>query len=172
MPFAKGVTSGYLPLGGVIVSDRVADVLTEKGGEFFHGYTYSGHPAACAVALANIDIIEREHLVERVATDIGPYLQKRWAELGEHPLVGETRMTGLMGALEIVENKETLARFDEKREAGVVFRDICIEMGVILRAVGDIIICAPPLTLSHAEADTIVDTVFRALDAARDALTK
>ena len=166
MPFAKGVTSGYLPLGGVLVGDRVADVLIDKGGEFFHGYTYSGHPAACAVALANIDIIEREQLVARVADDIGPYLQQRWHELSEHPLVGETRMTGLMGAFEIVEDKASLRRFDEKREAGVVFRDLCIDMGVIMRAVGDSIVCAPPLTLSREEADTIVDTAVRALDAA------
>jgi putrescine aminotransferase len=172
MPFAKGVTSGYLPLGGVLVSDRVADVLIEKGGEFFHGYTYSGHPAACAVALANIDIIQREKLVERVADDIGPYLQKRWHELGEHPLVGETRMVGLMGAFEIVEDKETLTRFDEKREAGVVVRDICIDMGVVLRAVGDTMVCAPPLTLSYKEADTIVETAFRALDKAKEVLGK
>jgi putrescine aminotransferase len=170
MPFAKGVTSGYLPLGGVLVSDRVADVLIDKGGEFFHGYTYSGHPAACAVALANIDIIERENLVERVANDIGPYLQNRWQELGDHALVGQARMAGLMGAFEIVADKATLERFDEKREAGVVVRDICIDMGVVLRAVGDSIVCAPPLTLTRAEADIIVDTAHRALDRALDVL--
>jgi putrescine aminotransferase len=170
MPFAKGVTSGYLPLGGVLVSDRVADVLIDKGGEFFHGYTYSGHPAACAVALANIDIIERENLVDRVKNDIGPYLQKRWQELGDHPLVGQTRMTGLMGAFEIVADKATLERFDEKREAGVVVRDISIDMGVVMRAVGDSIVCAPPLTLTHEEADIIVDTAARALDRALEVL--
>jgi putrescine aminotransferase len=170
MPFAKGVTSGYLPLGGVLVSDRVADVLIDKGGEFFHGYTYSGHPAACAVALANIDIIERENLVDRVKNDIGPYLQKRWQELGDHPLVGQTRMTGLMGAFEIVADKTTLERFDEKREAGVVVRDISIDMGVVMRAVGDSIVCAPPLTLTHEEADIIVDTAARALDRALEVL--
>jgi putrescine aminotransferase len=170
MPFAKGVTSGYLPLGGVLVSDRVADVLIDKGGEFFHGYTYSGHPAACAVALANIDIIERENLVDRVTNDIGPYLQNRWQELGDHPLVGQTRMAGLMGAFEIVADKATLARFDEKREAGVVVRDICIDMGVVMRAVGDSIVCAPPLTLTHEEADIIVDTASRALDRALEML--
>jgi putrescine aminotransferase len=166
MPFAKGVTSGYLPLGGVLISDRVADTLIEKGGEFFHGYTYSGHPAACAVALANIDIIRREKLVERVANDIGPYLQRRWQELADHDLVGEARMAGLMGAFELVRNKTELERFAEKREAGVVVRDICIEMGVVMRAVGDSIVCAPPLTLSRDEADIIVDTALEALDRA------
>ena len=81
MAFAKGVTSGYLPLGGVVISDRVADVLIDKGGEFFHGYTYSGHPAACAVALANVRLLQREGLIERVRDDIGPYLQKGWQSL-------------------------------------------------------------------------------------------
>ncbi len=108
MAFAKGVTSGYLPLGGVMVADRVAEVLVEQGGEFFHGYTYSGHPAACAVAIENIHILQREGLTDRVKNDIGPHLQERWCRLGEHPLVCETRMVGLMGALELVANKETL----------------------------------------------------------------
>ena len=166
MPIAKGVTSGYLPLGGVFVSDRVADVLIDKGGEFFHGYTYSGHPAACAVAIANINIIKREDLVNRVARDIGPYLRERWLGLAEHPLVGEARMTGLMGAIEVVADKASLSRFDEQQEAGVKVRDSSIELGVVVRAVGDTIICAPPLTLSHEEAEIIVDTVWKALDVA------
>jgi len=169
MPFAKGVTSGYLPLGGVLISDRVADVLID-GGEFYHGYTYSGHPAACAVAIANLNIIKRENLVHRVAADIGPYLQQRWQTLADHPLVGEARMTGLMGAFEIVDDKARLSRFDEQYEAGVKVRDICIDMGVVLRAVGDTIICAPPFTLSHAEADRIVDTAWKALDIADERL--
>src|SRR5690606_5584834 len=115
MTFAKGVSSGYLPLGGVMVGDRLADVLIDKGGEFFHGYTYSGHPASCAVAIENINILKREGLIERVKSDIGPYLQKRWQELAAHPLVGETRMVGLMGALELVAGKAPLERFDLKR---------------------------------------------------------
>ena len=164
MPFAKGVTSGYLPLGGVLVSDRVADVLVEKAGEFAHGYTYSGHPAACAVAIANLKILQREKLVERVRDDIGPYLQARWAELAGHPLVGEARMTGLMGAFEIVKNKEPMQRFDNKQGAGTVFRDAAIRNGICLRASGDTIICAPPFTLTHAEADELIEKTHRALD--------
>ncbi len=170
MPFAKGVTSGYLPLGGVMVSDRVADVLIDKGGEFFHGYTYSGHPVACAVAIANLKILRDESLVERIRNDIGPYLQERWRTLVEHPLVGETRMVGLMGAFEIVSRKEPMQRFDEKRKAGMVFRDILMEQGVCLRAVGDTIICAPPFILSHAEADQLIDKVRVALDLAQTEL--
>ena len=170
MPFAKGVTSGYLPLGGVLVGDRVADVMIDKGGEFFHGYTYSGHPAACAVAIANIQLLREQGLVDRVKNDIGPYLQERWAGLGEHPLVGETRMVGLMGALELVANKETLERFPEKRGAGTVCRDIFVENGLVLRAVGDTMVCAPPLVLSNEEADELVDKTWACLDLAAKTL--
>jgi putrescine aminotransferase len=164
MPFAKGVTSGYLPLGGVMVSDRVADVLIDKGGEFFHGYTYSGHPAACAVAIENIRLIRELGLVDRVKNDIGPYLQARWAKLAEHPLVGETRMTGLMGALELVSNKETLERFPEKCGVGTICRDKLVSNGLVMRAVGDTIVCAPPFVLTHAEADELVEVAWRCLD--------
>jgi len=172
MTFAKGVTSGYLPLGGVMVGDRVAETLVDKGGEFFHGYTYSGHPASCAVAIENIRILQREKLVERVRDDIGPYLQKKWATLAEHALVGETRMVGLMGALELVQSKEPLTRFDEDVGIGVVCRNFLVNNGLMLRAVGDSIICAPPFTLSHDEADELIDKVWMCLDmtaeAARD----
>lgn len=171
MTFAKGVTSGYLPLGGVMVSDRVADVLIEKGGEFFHGYTYSGHPVACAVAIANIKLIQNENLVERIKNDIGPYLQEKWRALGEHALVGDTRMVGLMGAFEIVKSKKTSKRFAEPRGAGTVFRDFLMEEGVCMRAVGDTIICAPPFILSHGEADELIEKTWIALDLARDVLS-
>jgi putrescine aminotransferase len=171
MTFAKGVTSGYLPLGGVLVSDRVADVLIERAGEFFHGYTYSGHPAACAVAIANIKLIQNENLVDRIRTDIGPYLQDKWRALGEHALVGDTRMVGLMGAFEIVKNKDPLERFAEQQGAGTVFRDLLTEEGVCMRAVGNTIICAPPFVLSHAEADEMIDKTWVALDLARKALS-
>ncbi len=171
MTIAKGVTSGYLPLGGVFVSDRVADVLIDKGGEFFHGYTYSGHPVACAVAIANIKLIQRENLVERIKTDIGPYLQEKWRALGEHALVGDTRMVGLMGAFEIVKNKDPIERFEEKQGAGAAFRDLLIEDGVCMRAVGDTIICAPPFILSHAEADELIDKTIATLDRLKKALS-
>lgn len=170
MPFAKGVTSGYLPLGGVFISDRVADVLIDKGGEFFHGYTYSGHPAACAVALANVRLLQREGLIERVRDDIGPYLQKGWKSLAEHPLVGEARMTGLMGALELVRSKQPVERFDEKQGAGTICRDALIDNGLVLRAVGDTIICAPPFTLTHEEADELIGIAWKCLDLTQKAL--
>jgi len=164
MPFAKGVTSGYLPLGGVFVADRVADVLIDKGGEFYHGYTYSGHPASCAVAMANIRLIQREGLVERVRDDIGPYLQKGWKKLAEHPLVGEARMVGLMGAIEIVMDKDTLERFEEKQGVGTICRDFLIDNGLVMRAVGDTIVTAPPFILSHEQVDDMIEIVWKCLD--------
>ncbi|NIV17930.1 MAG: aminotransferase class III-fold pyridoxal phosphate-dependent enzyme [Woeseiaceae bacterium] len=164
MPFAKGVTSGYLPLGGVLVSDRVIDVMIDKGGEFYHGYTYSGHPAACAVAIENIRILQREGLVDRVRKDIGPYLQKGWRKLGEHPLIGEARMIGLMGALELVKDKGSLERFEEKQGVGTICRDICVENGLVMRAVGDTMVVAPPLVLSHEEADELIEKAWKCLD--------
>jgi putrescine aminotransferase len=170
MTFAKGVTSGYLPLGGVFVSDRVSDVLIDKGGEFFHGYTYSGHPAACAVAIENLRILKEEKLIERVRDDIGPYLQSKWATLAEHPLVGEARMVGLMGAIEIVKSKESMERFPQKQGVGMKCRDFLVTNGVVLRAVGDTIIGAPPFILSHAEADELVDKAWLGLELTRKAV--
>lgn len=170
MPFAKGVTSGYLPLGGVMVSDRVADVLIDRGGEFFHGYTYSGHPAACAVAIANLEILKRERLIERVRDDIGPYLQERWRKLADHPLVAETRMLGLIGALELVKSRDPLERFDEKQGVGTICRDILVDNGLVMRAVGDTIVVAPPFVLSHAEADELIEKAWKCLDLTRAAI--
>ncbi len=164
MTFAKGVTSGYLPLGGVMVGDRLGDVLIDKGGEFYHGYTYSGHPASCAVAIENIHILQREKLIERVRDDIGPYLQKKWHSLAEHPIVGETRMVGLMGALELVANKDTLERFDEDIGAGTICRDHLVNNGLVMRAVGESVVVAPPLVLTHAQADELVEIAWKCLD--------
>ena len=170
MTFAKGVTSGYLPLGGVMVSDRVGSLIIDKGGEFFHGFTYSGHPASCAVALANIRIIQRENLVDYVENDIGPYLQERWHKLADHPMVGETRMVGLMGALELVKSKDPIERFDEDDGVGTLCRDILVSNGLVMRAVGDTIVTAPPLVLSHAEADELIDKAWKCLDLTQNAV--
>jgi putrescine aminotransferase len=154
-----------------MVSDRVSEVLIDKGGEFYHGYTYSGHPAACAVAIANIHIMQREKLVERVRSDIGPYLQERWASLSEHPLVGETRMVGLMGAFELVANKSPIEKFDSDMGVGTICRDFLIASGLVLRAVGDAIVAAPPLTLSREEADEIIEKTWKSLDQTQAAIS-
>lgn len=162
--FAKGVTSGYVPLGGVMVGNRVADVLIEKGGEFNHGYTYSGHPVACAVALANLDIMERENLVGRVRDDVGPYLAKRFAELNQHPIVGQAETCGFTAGLVLVKNKATKERFDPDLSVGMVCRGHCFGNGLIMRAVGDRMIIAPPLTMTHAQIDELMGLIVKCLD--------
>lgn len=173
MPIAKGLSSGYLPIGGVMVADRVADAFIEKGGEFFHGYTYSGHPACCAAALANLEIMQREKLVERVADDIGPYLQAKWRALGEHPLVGEARMVGLVGALELVPARgDRTRKFASVGEAGTLCRDLCFDNGLVMRAVRDSMIISPPLVLTRDEADDMVARIVRTLDQTHAALKK
>jgi putrescine aminotransferase len=162
--FAKAVTSGYIPLGGVMVGNRVADVLIEKGGEFNHGYTYSGHPVACAVALANIAIMEREMLPQRVHDDIGPYLAKRFAELKAHPLVGDAETCGFVGGLVLVKNKQTGERFNGDLGVGMVCRGHCFGNGLVMRAVGDRMIIAPPLTMTHAQIDEMMALIVKCLD--------
>ena len=165
MPIAKGLSSGYLPIGGVMVSDKVADVIIGEGGDFNHGFTYSGHPVAAAAALENLRIIEDEKLVERVRDDIGPYLQRQWLALGDHPLVGEARMTGLMGAIELVPNKPSRTQiFPDTGKVGTIARDFSFRNGLVMRAVRDSLILSPPLTLSHDEADHLIAVAKKTLD--------
>ncbi len=164
MTFAKGVTSGYIPLGGVMVGDRIADVLIGQGGEFNHGYTYSGHPVACAVALANIRLIQRDHLVEGVRNDLGPYLAEHFSALAEHPLIGEAQSVGLMGALQIVRDKATGQTFDPSLEVGMLCRGHCFGNGLIMRAVGDRMIIAPPLVMTRAQIDEMAGLIRKCLD--------
>lgn len=161
MPIAKGLTSGYVPMGGVVVRDEVVRVLDE-GGEFYHGFTYSGHPVAAAVALENIRILRDEGIVERVRSSTAPYLQKRWAELADHPLVGETRGVGMLAALELVRDKQTRARYEGG--AGMLCREHCFRNGLVMRAVGDTMIIAPPLVITPESIDELVTLARRSLD--------
>ena len=163
--FAKGVTSGYIPLGGVLVGDRVAKVLIEEGGEFNHGYTYSGHPVACAVAMANIKLMQEQDIVNKVKNDTAPYLKEKFESLNDHPLVADARTLGLVGGFELLKNKETGERFDESIAVGMICRGHCFGNGLVMRAVGDRMIIAPPLVISHAEIDELVDLARKALDA-------
>ncbi|ABM00846.1 aspartate aminotransferase family protein [Shewanella amazonensis] len=160
---AKGMTSGYIPMGGVIVSDRVADVLISDGGEFAHGFTYSGHPVAAAVALENIRILEEERLVDKVRTDTGPYLQDRLQTLSAHPLVGEVRGMGMVGAIELVADKHSMVRFGSEISAGMLCREACIESGLVMRAVGDTMIISPPLCITRDEIDELIFKASQAL---------
>jgi putrescine---pyruvate transaminase len=164
MTFAKGVTSGYVPLGGVMVGDRVAKVLIEQGGEFNHGYTYSGHPVACAVALANIRLIRELGLVEHVHDDVGPYLAKHFATLCDHPLVGDAETCGLMGAILLVKDKTLGTAFPDEVGIGMVCRSHCFGNGLIMRAVGDRMIIAPPLVITRAQVDEMMALIRRCLD--------
>ena len=164
MTFAKGVTSGYVPLGGVMVGSRVADVLIRQGGEFTHGYTYSGHPVACAVGIANIRLIRELGLVEHVRDDVGPYLASAFEALAGHSLVGETQTCGLMGAVQLVKDKSTGTPFPAELEVGMVCRGHCFGNGLVMRAVGDRMIVAPPLVITRAQIDEMMALIRRCLD--------
>lgn len=167
MPIAKGLTSGYVPMGGVVVRDEVVRVLDE-GGEFYHGFTYSGHPVAAAVALENIRILRDEGIVDRVRSTTAPYLQKRWAELADHPLVGETRGVGMVAALELVRDKKTRTRYEGG--AGMLCREHCFRNGLVMRAVGDTMIIAPPLVITPESIDELVTLARLSLDQTHEVL--
>jgi putrescine---pyruvate transaminase len=162
--FAKGVTSGYVPLGGVLVGDRVARALIDRGGEFEHGYTYSGHPVACAVGLANVQLIRDQGLVARVHDDLGPYLASAFAQLRDHPLVGDAETCGLMGALLLVKDPATCTPFAPEVGIGMVCRGHCFANNLIMRAVGNRMIIAPPLVITRAQIDEMVALIRRCLD--------
>jgi putrescine aminotransferase len=168
MTIAKGLTSGYIPMGGVIVRDEVVRVLNE-GGDFNHGFTYSGHPVAAAVGLENIRILSEEKIVERVKSETAPYLQKRLRELSDHPLVGEVRGVGMLGAIELVKDKATRERYVGKG-AGMICRTFCFNNGLIMRAVGDTMIISPPLVITFAEIDELIEKARKCLDLTLESL--
>lgn len=166
--FAKGVTSGYLPLGGVLVGARVANLLTEEGGDFNHGFTYSGHPAACAAALENIRILREEHLVEQVREVTGPYLQTQFATLLDHPLVGMVDGCGFLAALVLVKQKGASifdhVMFNKSVDVGMICREQMFNNGMIMRAVGHRMIIAPPLTMGKEQIDEMIALIRFCLD--------
>ena len=165
MTMAKGLTSGYVPMSAVMVGDRVAERLISDGGEFYHGFTYSGHPVAAAVALANLDIIEGEGLIERVRDDTGPYLGEALAPLADHPLVGEVRTYGMLAAIELVKSKEGPELFADVGTVGMMCRDHAVANGLMMRAVRDGMILSPPLTFTRDDIDATVAIARTALDA-------
>jgi len=168
MIFAKGVTSGYLPLSGVMLTHAVHDTLKSVKGPFAHGFTYSGHPTACAVGLRNLQIIEEERLVERVAEN-GAYLQRRLQELRSHEIVGDVRGIGLLGGVEFVRDRESKQLFDPS--VGVARRVwlAALEGGVIFRPLGgDVIATSPPFVISTKQIDRLVEV----LDAAISSVSK
>ena len=162
---AKGLSSGYLPIAATGVSDRVANMIIDNGGEFYHGYTYSGHPVAAAVALRNIEIIERENLVQKTKTETGPYLAKKLEEVKDHPLVGEVRYIGLIGGIELTKNKQTREGFAPAGRVGTMCRDHFFKRNAIMRACGDTMALSPPLIIQPAEIDELVGVLRQCLDA-------
>jgi putrescine aminotransferase len=166
--FAKGVTSGYVPLGGVLVGARVAEVLIEQGGDFNHGFTYSGHPVACAAALENLRIIEDEGLVEQVAKVTGPYLREKFGALRDHPLVGHADSMGFVAGLNLVKAKAAAVHdcepFDPALAVGMSCRAHMFNNGMIMRAVGDRMIIAPPLVMTIAQVDEMIAKIRHCLD--------
>lgn len=169
MTVAKGLSSGYAPIGGSIVCDEVAEVL--DGCEFAHGYTYSGHPVTCAVALENLRILQEEGIVERVATETAPYLKRKWDALAEHPLVGETKIVGMMGSLALTPDKAARAAFaSDTGTVGLICREYCFGSGLVMRHVGDRMVISPPLVISHDEIDLLAERAWKALDLTHERL--
>ena len=168
---AKGISSGYIPLSGIMVGNRVTETLVDEGGEFYHGYTYSGHPVACAVAIENLRIIREENLIEN-SRKTSVYLEERMKEIADHPLVGEVRMKSFIGAVELVKDKDKREMFEETGVTGGICRDYCNQQGLIMRAVRDGMIFCPPLIFNNNHIDELVEKLKKSLDQTHDHISK
>jgi len=164
MTFAKAVTNGYIPLGGVMVGDKVAQVLLEHEGEFSHGLTYSGHPVSCAAGIATLKVLRKKKIVEAAAAKVAPYFQERLQTLHDHRVVGEVRSLGMLGALELVRDKHSRERLAPDAEGAVYCRNQAVAAGLMVRQTGDAMIIAPPLICARREIDKLVTLLARALD--------
>ncbi|TCS65358.1 aspartate aminotransferase family protein [Primorskyibacter sedentarius] len=169
MTIAKGLSSGYQPIGGSIVCDEVASVI--GSAEFNHGYTYSGHPVASAVALENLRILDEEGIVTRVAEETGPYLRDAWESLADHPLVGEAKIVGMMASIALTPDKSARAPFaSDAGTVGYICRERCFANNLVMRHVGDRMIISPPLVISKEEIDTLIERARKSLDECHAAL--
>lgn len=165
MSMAKGLSSGYLPISAVAVGDRIANTLIAECGDFNHGFTYSGHPVAAAVALENIRILKRENIVDYVANDIGPYFQAQLRErLKDHPLCGHIDGVGLLAGIALVRDRASNTFFAGDVDAGSLCRDHCLNNGLVMRACGNRMVLSPPLIISRTEVDEIIDKVLMCFD--------
>jgi putrescine aminotransferase len=166
MPMAKGLSSGYLPIAAAAIHERIFKVIHENAGMVHHGYTYSGHPAACAVALANIDVIEKEGLIARVREETAPYFRKTLQQVVEgHPIVGEMRGVGLLAGFQLVRDRATRDIFPPETEAAIRCREFATENNLIMRPLGrSTVVLSPPLIISRSEIDELADKVKRSLD--------
>ncbi len=163
MTVAKGITSGYVPLGGTFVSDEIADTLA-GGGYLAHGFTYTGHPVACAAALANLEVLVRERLIERVRNDVGPRFQAALRRLADHPAVAEVRGVQLIGALELRRPARGPLADAGPNSLGPAIHALAREEGVIVRGIRDLAAMSPPFVVTHAELDRMFELLVRALD--------
>jgi len=162
---AKGLSSGYQPISAVSLGERMGETIASANEELVHGYTYSGHPVASAVALKNLEVLEREHLVRRVKKTIGPYFQRRVREtFADHPLVGEVRGLGLLAAMELVQNKNARRPFARDINVGVICRDHCFANGLVMRAIRDTMVLSPALIISEAEVDRMLSKAKLCID--------
>jgi putrescine aminotransferase len=164
LTFAKGITNGYIPLGGVMVGDKIANALLAHDGEFTHGLTYSGHPVACAAGMETVRILRESNIIETAASDIAPYFQRRLRELADHPIVGEVRGRGMFAAIELVKDKGSRERLAPNSEGSVFCRDTANAGGLMVRQTGDAMIMAPPLICTTAEIDILIEKLGQALD--------
>ena len=139
--------------------------------EFNHGYTYSGHPVAAAVALENLRILEEEKILDHVRDVAAPYLREKWLAMVDHPLIGEAKIVGMMGSIQMTPDKDSRAGFAAgKGTAGLICRDRCFANGLVMRHVGDRMIISPPLILTHGDIDTLIARATRSLDETHAAL--
>ena len=165
MTMAKGMSSGYQPISAVSLGTRMGEVIAAADEELVHGYTYSGHPVASAVALKNIEILDRDGLVARVKDSIGPYFQRRLREIFDgHGLVGEVRGLGLIAAIELVEDRNERRPFPKERGAGTICRDHCFRNGLVMRAIRDTMVLAPPLIITEDEIEKLLAKAKRCID--------
>ena len=170
MTLAKGLTSGYVPMGAVALHDRIADAIIAHG-EFNHGLTYSGHPVAAAVAVANLTLLRDGGIVEKVKADTGPYFQQVLRETFEgHPVVGEIAGAGLVAGIQLAADPKARKRFENGGEVGTLCRDFCFNGNLIMRATGDRMLLSPPLVVTRAEIDEIVAKAKSAIDSTAKAL--
>jgi putrescine---pyruvate transaminase len=169
---AKGLTSGYLPLGALILSDRIWEVMAEGGARWFtSGLTCSGHPVSCAAALKNIEIMEREDLLAN-ATKVGAYFQSRMQALAALPLIGNVRGRGLMLCVESVSDKQTKVPLPEGVNESKRISDVAEEMGLIVRPMGHLNVMSPPLIITESDVDFIAETLTSAISRVTDDLVR
>jgi adenosylmethionine-8-amino-7-oxononanoate aminotransferase len=169
---AKGLTSGYLPLGATLFSDAFYDVINTpqcENGQLSLGYTYSGHPVSCAAALANIDIIEEEKLCKNVRV-LGPLFQEKLSTLSQHEIVGDVRGSHLMAGIELVADRATKTGFDPSVQAASRVAEHCMEMGLVVRPIGNVIVLSPPLIVTEGHCEEMVDILGRSIEAVQSDL--